>query len=125
MNLACQKVKKLLRKLLFLLPSSLPIGMNEFNIWADSIIQTYDFPDNDSLRFALATMILHLESNSKFELNLLIFKVVLPTSGYKSKFFFVQALHKGASNQVASGKMQELKQLQEQAMRQASEPKSE
>ena len=52
-------IKKTLNKLSHLIPTALPRGMTEFETWAASIITTYDFPNNDSVRFALATMIIH------------------------------------------------------------------
>lgn len=93
------KVKKALAKLVAFIPTSLPIGMTEFGHWADSIVLTYDLPDNDSTRFALATMILHLDS----------------TSASKPKRYFGLAALKSMSNQIAGGVMQELKDKQQAA----------
>lgn len=90
------KVKKVLMKVASFLPSRLPQGMTEFGIWADSIIYAYDIPDNDSMRFALATQILHAESGR----------------AYRPKRLFAMQLYKAMSNQVAAGIMQELKDKQ-------------
>lgn len=117
---ALQKVKNILNKVIFLLPSRLPSGMKEFESWASSIIQTYNFPDNDSTRFALATMILHLESVAKIELNLLIVKILIPTSAFKSKQYFAQTVLKSMSNQVAAGVMQDLKEKQKREAEEAA-----
>ena len=101
------------------IPSRLPIGMAAFDTWADSIVDAYGLPSNDSVRFGIATAILHLESNSKVELNFLLFKVLIPTSSFKSKAYFGHIMLKGAANQVAGGVMQELKQKQAAAAAQA------
>lgn len=105
-------VKKSIKKLLFLFPSRLPVGMTEFDTWAASIIEAYDMPNNDSIKFALASMIPYVSSESKIEINLLVIKLNISSCAYKSKHFFGQALQKSASNQVAGGIMQELKQKQ-------------
>jgi hypothetical protein len=60
----------------------------------DSIIELTDLPDNDSMRFSLSTMVLHLSS----------------TSGYKSKEFFIRSLYKAAANQIAAAKLHEIKE---------------
>lgn len=77
----------------------LPIGVTEFGVWADEIIRLAKAPDNDSTRFALATMILHTPQE----------KHELPYS------HFVGLLHKSMANQVAAGVMQDLKAKQETA----------
>lgn len=119
------KLKKWLNKLLFTLPSRLPVGMIEFKDWADSIVSTYNLPDNDSIRFALATMILHLESNSKIEVNLLVLKLIIPTSSWKSKRHFAEMTLKSMSNQISSAVMHDLKdkqkKLEEESAAKASE----
>jgi hypothetical protein len=90
-------MKKVILKLLALLPYKLPQGMAEFETWALFIIKTYDMPDNDSTRFALAVSILHLDS----------------TSAYKPRNYFGKILIKGAASQIAGGVMQQLKERQE------------
>lgn len=119
------KIKKVLVKLSHLIPTALPIGVTEFNDWADSILEANpDLPNNDSMRFALATMVLHLESTSKVEVNLLIVKLQIPTSGIKSKHFFAQSLRKSASNQIAAAAMHELKEKQQAQMKAEAEAKA-
>ena len=86
--------------------------MTEFETWANSIIDAYGMPNNDSVRFALASMIPYVPTDSKFEINLLIVKINIPMAAYKSKRFFGQSLLKSASNQIAAGVMQDLKQKQ-------------
>ena len=110
------KLKKAWLRFISIFPSRLPVGMQEFNTWADDIIFAYDLPDNDSLRFGLATAILHLESSAKIEINFGIIKLTIPSSAFKSKRYFAQIMLKGASNQVASGVMQDLKFKQQEAI---------
>jgi hypothetical protein len=92
-----QSAKLAVRKLSFYFKTPLPIGMAEFDEWADSILNTYGYPNNDSTRFALAAMIMHLGQ----------------TEGYKPKRFFVLCLRKGAASQVAGATIQNLKAKQE------------
>lgn len=78
-------------------PSPLPRGMTEFKTWSSSIISTYNLPDNDSVRFSLAVMVLHLDS----------------TNAFKPKRFFGLSALKGMSNQVVSQVIQDLKAKQQ------------
>lgn len=82
-----------------LFPSAVPQGVAEFEIWSLDIIQTYNFPDNDSVRFALATMVLHSG----------------PTAAYVSKHYFALMVKAGAAKQVASQVFQDIKIKQKQA----------
>lgn len=91
-----QKIKKLFKRVLGLFPQKLPIGMTDFYLWADDVIELSGLPNNESVVFALATMVLHLP----------------PTACYKSKEYFIRSLLKTASNQIAHGVMQELKDKQ-------------
>jgi hypothetical protein len=101
--------KRLLRKLFFYLPSALPRGMSEFEGWAKDIIDTYQLPDNDSVRFALATMILHSGQ----------------TEAFKPKRYFALTALKGMSSQVAHGAMQELKEKQARLIAEEQKSKAE
>lgn len=74
-------------------PISLPQGIKEFDTWAKSIIEAYKLPDNDSVLFMLATMILHAKE----------------TDAFLSREYFGLRARKSAANQVAAGIMQELK----------------
>jgi hypothetical protein len=87
-------LKRIGQRIGALFPTRLPIGMTEFDEWAKSIIELTDLPDNDSMRFSLSTMVLHLSS----------------TSGYKSKEFFIRSLYKAAANQIAAAKLHEIKE---------------
>ena len=68
--------------------------MAEFDNWVSSIISTYDFPDNLSVRFAIATMIMHQGSSTA---NL-------------SKHYVSLLVKASMSKQIASAKFQEIKQ---------------
>lgn len=87
------------------LPARLPVGRTEFEEWAKSIIDLSGAPDNDSTRFALASMILHAS----------------PDKSNVPKQEFVSKLQKFMSNQVAAAIMQELKAKQEAALKAAAE----
>ncbi len=70
----------------------LPLGSEEFEIWSDRIISgvpLLNAADKDSLKFALATMILHLG----------------PQESHKADLYFLKSLLKSAANQVAQAKM--------------------
>jgi len=109
MNLL-NKFKKLINKFLGLFPSKTPTGRAEFDVWAQSIIDTYDLPtkDADSIKWALATMIMHTG----------------PTKAYVPKFKFYLMISAGASKQVASVVFREIKDAQDEAARKAKEQQS-
>lgn len=81
-----------------LFPSPLPTGMQEFDLFCDSIFATYDLPNNPSYRQAIATMIMHLS----------------PTTFYKPKLFFAISVKKAMSNQIAYENIQILKQQEKE-----------
>lgn len=97
-------MKKLFALILALVPSKLPQGVAEFNAWADDLIELYNFPtaDTDSIKFALASIIMHLGAQSAF----------------KSKFYFYLTISAGAAKQVAGAVFYEIK-TQQQAKQQA------
>jgi hypothetical protein len=73
---------------------ALPVGASEFDEWSDRIISGTLLPaDSESMKFALATMILHLG----------------PTESHKEDAYFIHALRKSAANQVAHAKMTEIR----------------
>lgn len=100
-------MKKLVKLLLALFPTKLPQGVPQFHAWADGMIALYDFPtkDVDSIKFALASMVLHLGA----------------TSAYKSKFYFFLSISAGAAKQVAGSIFYEIKQKQQQEAAAAAE----
>lgn len=98
-------MKKVLKRILALLPTKLPQGMTEFNTWADDILDIYNMPNNDSTKFALATAVMHLPA----------------TKAFVSKEYFGRILVKGAANQVVYAVMQEAKERQAEKARQEQE----
>jgi hypothetical protein len=98
------KLIKILKKMRNFLPSPVPLGIAEFEAWASDIISTYDFPNNDSVRFALATMILHSG----------------PTAAFVSKRYFSLMVKAGAAKQIASQVFQDIK-IKQQAEATASQ----
>ena len=92
------KLEKLAKKVMGLLPTRLPNGLTEFHKWADSFAEIYDLPtiDQDSIRYVLASKIIHLSE----------------TSAFKSKHYFYLILKAAAAKQVASAAFQEIKQKQ-------------
>ncbi len=90
-------MRRFLKKLLNRIPTTLPQGVTEFETWADDLIDTYDMPNNDSVRFALATSILHLKS----------------TDAKVPKDYFGRLLIKGAASEIAGNRMQVYKQRQQ------------
>lgn len=100
-------LKTFISRLYHYVPTPLPVGITEFEAWASSIITTYNFPDNDSVRWALAVKVLHLGE----------------TSAYKAKRYFYLTMHKSMANQVVSQVIQDLKikDQQQRAAAQAAE----
>lgn len=92
---------KLIKRLLSYFPTPLPVGLSQFNTWADSIIElSGDYADRDSMTFAIASMVIHLPAGT----------ASVP------KNFFVKSLRKSAANQVASQVFQDIKSKQAEAM---------
>lgn len=76
----------------------LPIGMTEFNEMMDKVIAMSGMPNNDSVRFAIATAVLHFPQEK-------------PELTYS---YFARVLRRAAANQVASQIFQDIK-LKQQA----------
>lgn len=86
-------------------PQKLPVGLTEFNSWAANIIEiTGAFADPDSMKFAIASNILHLP----------------PNRSSVSTQFFVRSLRKAAANQVASQVFQDIKNKQQEEAKAAA-----
>jgi len=94
-----KRVKKAFYKLVAFVPRALPFGAKEFEVWASRIIFTYDLPDNDSSRWALATMILHSGA----------------TEATKPDRYFGRCARKAGANEVANYTMMTLKKKQQDA----------
>ncbi len=105
MNKLIKKVSKPFRLLVSLFPTALPVGMTAFNAWADDIIDLYSFPNNDSIKFSLASMVMHLG----------------PTTAFKPKFHFFLMVRSGMSKQIAAATFQEIKNKQEALAKAAQE----
>jgi len=99
-------MKLLLKRLMSYFPSPLPVGMSQFNTWSDSIIElSGPYADADSMKFAVASMIMHLGAQ----------RSSVP------KNFFVKSLRKTAANQIAGQVFQDIKQRQAEAQKAAEE----
>lgn len=93
-------MKKLILSLLSYIPRQLPVGKAEFETWANRIIALGGkYADDDSLHFALASILIHADSKHG----------ALPDK------YFSDRLRKSASNQVASQVFQDIKTKQAEA----------
>jgi hypothetical protein len=99
-------MKKVLQLLLAYVPRRLPVGMTEFHEWSDRIIDTCgEFADRNSMKFALATQIMHLG----------------PQKSIIADIYFVRSMQKAAANQIASAVFQEIKLKQQEEAKKAAE----
>lgn len=98
-------MRRLLLKVLSFYPKKLPVGLTEFNAWSDEIVELTNFADPISLKFAIASMVIHLPANT----------------GRVSQNHFVRGLRKSAANQVASQIFQDIKVEQETKQKQQAE----
>lgn len=90
----------MLNFILSFIPTKLPVGMTEFNTWANSIIDlSGEYADRDSMLFALSTMIMHADAKH----------------GALPKRYFVSRLRKVAANQVAGQVFHDIKVRQAEA----------
>lgn len=71
----------------------LPVGVEHFHKWADEIIALTPLPSNDSIKFALASIILELDKSH----------------GRVSQYDMATMLVKAAANQVAAYVFQDIK----------------
>ena len=100
------RLKLIILKLLSFLPRPLPVGMTAFQMWSDRIIlQSGAFADADSMRFALASQIMHLGA----------------TRSSVPDRYFIQSLRKVAANQVAGQVFQDIKTKQIEAAKAAKQ----
>lgn len=90
-------------------PTKLPTGIAEFHEWAESFATIYgdQLPTKnmDSIKFALASQIMHLGADDAF----------------KAKEDFFKMLIAGASKQVAHAVFTEIKQKQQEAAKKEQE----
>jgi hypothetical protein len=80
-------MKRLLKQVLALFPTNLPVGIDEFNKWADSFFEIYDLPtqDKDSVYHTLAAIVINGGSQTH----------------RRSKYFCYATLRAGAAKQIA------------------------
>lgn len=94
-----------IERILSYFPRKLPIGITEFEVWAARIIRLAGkFADEDSMKFALASNVIHLDHQRAF----------VPDH------YFVRSLTKAAANQVASQVFSDIKQKQLEAAQKAA-----
>lgn len=103
-------MKRIINNLAAKLPSRLPRSQEEHQEWASSIIALSELEDSETLRHALASLIMHLS----------------PVTTSCPKAYFVRSLQKAVVNDVAFNVLQQLKQkaIEEQRERQAREAAS-
>lgn len=90
-------MKLWLKRILSYFPTRLPVGRTELNRWCADIVElTGNLADETSMRFALASILIHADARH----------------GYLPKKYFVDRLIKSAANQVASQIFQEIKEEQ-------------
>jgi hypothetical protein len=82
----------------------MPLGRQQFSKWAGSVISITPLPDNDSMRFTLAGII--MQDSGRHSI--------------KSKYRFAIELEKYAANQIAHAVFSELKQKQQEAQQKAA-----
>lgn len=100
-NLKMKQLVLTIKRLLIYFPTTLPIGVAEFETWADDIYSLLgkgfeNVPKRD-IRYVLATMIMHLKSESDA----------------KAKVYFIRGLRKSAANQVAGQIFTNIKEEQQ------------
>lgn len=105
MNNWLSKLKLLWKKFLYLFPSPLPVGMAEFESWANDILDTYGWPRNDSFMFALAAMVINQGA----------------AKAYRSKYYFNLVVHAAASKEVAGAVFYSMKVKQQAAIKAAKD----
>ncbi len=88
------QLKLAFKKVVSYLPSKLPVGMAEFDTFAQDVLDlSGQYADRSSMLFAIASMIIHLPAGR----------------GTVPKNQLVQGLRKSAANQVASQVFQDIK----------------
>lgn len=104
-------MKRYLLLLLSYFPRNLPVGLTEFDAFtARVILQAGKFADYDSMKWALASQVIHLG----------------PQASAKPDQYFIRSLRKAAANQVASQVFQDVKaKQQEEAAARAAQTQAE
>lgn len=99
------RLKGYLRLIRNLFPEEPPQGIAAFHALADAVVRDYNLPDNDSIRFALAAMIMNGQGKSG--------------SVYKSKFQYAIMLKEAAAKQVAGQVFYDIKTAQQEKQKAA------
>lgn len=103
-------MKRIISLLLSLIPRALPVGMSEFETWAERILsQCGKFADEDSMKFALASILIHADARH----------------GSLPDKYFTDRLRKSAANQVSSQVFQNIKAKQAEALAKQQEDTAE
>jgi hypothetical protein len=103
-------LKLAIKRVLAYIPSRLPAGKTEMHAFMDDVIEiSGKFADIDSMKFAMASMVLRLES----------------TTSRVSKQYFAKALRKAAANQVVSVILNDIKDAQAAAIAEANKLQAE
>jgi hypothetical protein len=98
-------MRLIIKRLLSLFPTKLPVGMTEFHKFANEVIElSGKYADDDSMKFAIASQVMHLGAQTSSA----------------PKNYFVRSLRKAAANQVASQVFQDVKIKQQEAAKQAA-----
>lgn len=88
------------------IPRPLPIGLTEFHVWADRLIEIVGpLADSDSMKYVMASQIIHMPHDQD----------EVPDRHFRA------ALRKAAANQVASQVFQDIKLKQQEAAKAAAE----
>lgn len=87
-----QKLRRILLKLRYYLPSKLPKGSTEFQTFCDSILDLYEIPKEDGYYHSIAVMMQHLPA----------------TQVFKSKAWFADCIHNAQVRETAFYKIQEI-----------------
>lgn len=96
-----------IKRLLSHLPTPLPVGVTQFNTWADSIIELAGpYASPDGMKQAIANMIMHAAPRKGSD----------EARSSIPKNYFVKGLRKGAANQIASHVFQEIQLKQKAAL---------
>lgn len=91
-----EKLIRVLKQVRARFNSPLPVGVTEFNEWADSFNDIYDLPtkDKDSIRIVLSSTIINMGS----------------VTTHRPKYHFYKAIMAAAAKQVAGSVFSEIQQ---------------
>lgn len=105
-----EKLKKFAMRARGRFPSKLPTGMEEFDKWSTSIFYAYDLPDDPTYKNAVATMVLHLQPDTR-------------TAAPKK--LFAANIKRAQANQIAYIQTQLIREASKAAQQKAAMPPEE